>query len=78
MVCLQLLELYHLIGFGSFIDHNDLFGTLILPPSHFVGPLFHFGMSQNIVLFLKIKIISLLMFLLYPTLFSKLFEKKTN
>ena len=39
---------------------------LILPPSHFVCPLFHFGMSQNIVLFLKIKVINLLMFLLYP------------
>ena len=37
-----------------------------LPSSQFVCPLFHFGMSQNIVLFLKIKIISLLMFLLYP------------
>ena len=35
-------------------------------------------MFQNIVLFLKIKVINLLMFLLYPTLFSKLFEKKTN
>ena len=39
---------------------------LILPPSHFVCPLFHFRMSRNIVLFLKIKVISLLMFLLYP------------
>ena len=29
-------------------------------------------------MFLKIKVINLLMFLLYPTLFSKLFEKKTN
>ena len=38
----------------------------LLPPSHFVCPLFHFGMSQNIVLFLKIKVIKLLMFLLYP------------
>ena len=38
----------------------------ILPPSYFVCPLFHFGMSQNIVLFLKIKIINLLIFLLYP------------
>ena len=39
---------------------------LILPPSHFFCPLFHFEMSQNIVLFLKIKVINLLMFLLYP------------
>ena len=38
----------------------------ILPPSHFFCPLFHFEMSQNIVLFLKIKVINLLMFLLYP------------
>ena len=35
-------------------------------PSHFVCPLFHFGMFQNIVMFLKIKVINLLMFLLYP------------
>ena len=39
---------------------------LLLPPSYFFCPLFHFEMSQNIVLFLKIKIINLLMFLLYP------------
>ena len=38
----------------------------LLLPSHFVYPLFHFEMSQNIVLFLKIKVINLLMFLLYP------------
>ena len=41
---------------------------IILPPSHFVCPLFHFEMSQNIVMFLKIKVINLLMFLLYPYL----------
>ena len=40
--------------------------TYILPPSHFFCPLFHFEMSQNIVLFLKIKVINLLTFLLYP------------
>ena len=39
---------------------------VIFPPSHFVCPLFHFGMFQNIVLFLKIKTINLLMLLLYP------------
>ena len=38
---------------------------LVLPHSHFFGPLFHFEMSQNIILFLKIKVINLLMFLLY-------------
>ena len=38
----------------------------VLSPSHFVCPLFHFKMFQNIVLFLKIKVISLLIFLLYP------------
>ena len=37
----------------------------ILPSSHFVCLLFYFGKSQNIVLFLKIKVIDLLMFLLY-------------
>ena len=42
--------------------------TYLLPRSHFVCPLFHFEMFQNIVLFLKIKIINLLMFLLYPYL----------
>ena len=41
---------------------------IILPPSHFVCPLFHFEMSQNIVMFLKIRVINLLMFLLYPYL----------
>ena len=34
------------------------------PPFQSVCPLFHFGMSQNIVLFLKLKTINLLMFLL--------------
>ena len=38
----------------------------LLPPSHFVCPLFHFEMSQNLVMFLKIKVINLLIFLLYP------------
>ena len=42
----------------------DALGKLIhyyiLPSSHFVCPLFHFEMSQNIVLFLKIKVINLL------------------
>ena len=37
----------------------------ILLPSYFVCPLLHFGMSQNIVMFLKIKVINLLIFLLY-------------
>ena len=44
------------------IGTND---CLILSLSQFVCPLFHFGMFQNIVLFLKIKVINLLMFLLY-------------
>ena len=42
----------------------------ILPPSHFFCPLFHFEMSQNIVLFPKIKLINLLIFLLYPYKFT--------
>ena len=36
----------------------------LLPLSKFVCPLFHFRMSQNIILFLKIKIINLQIFLL--------------
>ena len=39
---------------------------ILLHPSHFFCPLFHFEMSQNIFMFLKIKVINLLMFLLYP------------
>ena len=35
-------------------------------------------MSQNIVLFLKIKLINLLIFLLYPLFYELLFKKKTN
>ena len=49
----------------------------LLPLSQFVCPLFYFGMSQNIVKFLKIKVISLLMFLLYPYfIFKTIFLKK--
>ena len=44
---------------------------MILPPSQFVCPLFHF-----IILFLKIKIISLLMFLLYPYFIFKTIWKE--
>ena len=48
----------------------------VLPPSHFVCPLLHFEMSQNIILFLKIKVINLLMFLLYPiNLLIQFFDK---
>ena len=54
-------------NYGQFhLSITNCIGTfVILPPFHFVYPLFHFGMSQNIVLFLKIKMINLLMFLLY-------------
>ena len=46
------------------------------PPFQFVCPLFHFGMSQNIVLFLKLKTINLLMFLLCLYFISKtIFDK---
>ena len=42
---------------------------IILPLSHFVCSLFYFGISQNIVLFLKIKVINLLIVkLLFTTL----------
>ena len=41
-----------------------------------ICPLVHYGMSQNIVLFLKIKVINLLMFLLYPiNLLIQFFDK---
>ena len=39
---------------------------MVLFLSHFICPLFYFEMFQDIVLFLKIKVIKLLMFLLYP------------
>ena len=46
------------------------------PPFKFVCLLFHFGMSQNIVLFLKLKTINLLMFLLCLYFISKtIFDK---
>ena len=45
-------------------------------PSQFVCPLFHFVMSWNIVLFLKIKVINLLIFLLYPYLIFKTIWKE--
>ena len=54
------------ITFLEIMDESKKMLKLLLPPSHFVCPLFHFEMSQNIVLFLKIKVINLLMFLLYP------------
>ena len=38
----------------------------IILPSKFVCRLFHLGMSQNNILILKIKVINLLIFLLYP------------
>ena len=45
----------------------------------FVYPLFYFGMFQNIVIFLKLKIINLLIFLLcISTLNSKLFKKNNK
>ena len=48
----------------------------LLPLSHFFCPLFYFKISQNIVLFLKIKVINLLMFLLYPiNLLIQFFDK---
>ena len=39
---------------------------ILLSSSYFVCPLFHFRMSQNIVVFLNIKVINLLILLLYP------------
>ena len=43
-----------------------IIARILLPPSYLFCFLFHFEMSQNIVMFLKIKVINLLMFLLYP------------
>ena len=43
----------------------------ILPPPHFVCLLFYFGKSQNIVMFLKIRVIDLLKFLLIIQFFDK-------
>ena len=45
------------------IDYLVLDAKLLI---HFFCHLFHFEMFQNIVLFLKIKVINLLIFLLYP------------
>ena len=61
----QFLCLYDLL-YPFLCSAKDKILSILLPPSHFVCPLFYFGMSQNIVLFQKIKVISLLMFLLYP------------
>ena len=45
----------------------------------FVYPLFYFEIFLNIIIFLKLKVINLLVFILYiSTLNSKLFEKKIN
>jgi len=64
--------------FLSIIHTTFAFTIEVLFLSHFVCILFYFGMSSNIVLFLKVKVINLLMFLSYFTLFLKLFKKKTN
>ena len=65
-----------LLEFEISIDGRLLDSRLILPPSHFICPIFRFRMSQNIVLFLKIKVINLLMFLLYPiNLLIQFFDK---
>ena len=48
-----------------FTSSNLSHSKIILPLSHFVCPLFYFGMYQNIVMFLKIRVINLLIFLLY-------------
>ena len=54
--------------------------SMIYSLSQFVCLLFYFEMFQNIILFLKIKIINLLMFLLYLYFIFKttVFEKKKN
>ena len=45
----------------------------------FVYPLFYFEIFLNIIIFLKLKVINLLIFLFFiSTLNLKLFKKKTN
>ena len=45
---------------------KDVFSNVIYSPSHIFCLIFYFEMPQNIILFLKIKVINLLIFLLYP------------
>ena len=56
------------LGLCAILSKNSRLNPfiLLLPPSHFFCHLFHFEMSQNIIMFLKIKVINLVMFLLYP------------
>ena len=69
--CIYRLFGLSLLVLGNYSPRHEPWVLMESGPGHkFSGP--------TIVLFLKIKVFSLLMFLLYPTLFSKLFEKKTN
>ena len=69
---IQLMKRWHTISFCKiFIKKKK-----VLPLSQFVCFLFHFEMSQNIVLFLKLKTINILMSLLCPYFISKtIFDK---
>ena len=64
---------------GFFLTIMYLFLCYSLRYSLFVlYSIFYFGISQNIVLFLKIKVINLLMYLVYPYFIFKTIWKKTN
>lgn len=52
----------------SIFSELYLLSNVILPPSQILGPVFHFRMSWNFVLFLKFKTINLPSFLLCPYL----------
>ena len=62
--------------YSFFLLERYLLYIQILHPFQFVCSLFYFGISQNIVLFLKIKVINLPMFLLYPYFIFKTIWKE--
>ena len=65
---ISLLESFIEIGSSVSPQNYTFYRPLIfiLPLFQFICPLFHFEISQNIDLFLKIIVINLLIFLLYP------------
>ena len=66
-----LLSSKHVIYYLRAHYHPSLFLYPLLLMFQFVCLLFHFGMSQNVVMFLKLKFINLPMFLLCPYFISK-------
>ena len=58
----KVMRVYKMVKITILISRTSLvyfLNHLLLPTPHFVCPLFHFKISQNIVLFLKIKVINL-------------------